>query len=186
MPKNVAEIMVGANGVVRVAPTTEAIPTSVDDAYSAGWVDLGYCDENGVKFEDQKKIDSILVWQSLYPGRRVVSSRDFAVTFALRQFAGEQVKFAFGGGIITASGDDYKYVPPDPEDLDERRLSVEWFDGTKTYRLMVPAGMVSDNVATNLVRAKASDLPIVFSVMAQDGIEPWYILTDDAGFAEGT
>jgi len=184
--KDTSEIVIGANGTIRVAPVGTVEPADISAAFAPAWVDLGFTSEDGVTIEDTKTLDKVAVWQMLYPARRIITDRDFTVAFAMRQFAAKQIEFAFGGGTITGSGGKYKYVPPDPEDIDERKLAVEWQDGDNTWRLIVPLGIVSDKITTKIERKNPADLPITFSIMGQDGVEPWYFLTDDPTWAEGT
>ena len=187
MPKDTGQIVVGANGSVRVAPLGTAEPVDIDASYDAAWVDLGYTSEDGVTFKDSITKESIAVWQLFYPARRVVSERDFTVSFALRQFAAHQVEFAFGGGEVTEDGaGKFRYEPPDPEVIDERMLGIDWVDGDKNFRLIVPKGTITEDVETQLMRASAADLPVVFGVTGQEGVAPWYLLTDDETFAEAT
>lgn len=187
MGKDTSQIIVGANGTVRVAPVGTAEPADIDAAYGAGWVDLGFTSEDGVKFRDTKSVEAIPVWQLFYPARRVISERDFAVEFVLRQFSGNQVEFAFGGGTVSVDGaGKYRFTPPDPEVIDSRALAVDWLDGDYSFRLIVPNGMVSEDVETQLARATAADLPITFSVIGEDGVDPWYLLTDHPAFLEAT
>lgn len=188
MPKDTDQIVVGANGTVRVAPLGTTQPADIDAAFAAGWTDLGFTSEDGVTITDSKTLETIPVWQLFYPARRIVTERDFTVAFTLRQFSGAQVEFAFGGGSVSADGaGKFRYTPPAPETLDERMLSVEWLDGDTTFRLIIPKGMVTENVETKLVRTAAADLPITFGVIGDDAISaPWYLLTDDPSFAEAT
>lgn len=187
MPKSTEEIVVGANGTIRVAPAGTPEPADIDAAWNAGWVDLGFTSEDGCTITDSKTLEKIPVWQLFYPARRIVTERDFTVAFTLRQFSGLQVEFAFGGGEVTADGaGKFRYTPPDPETIDSRMLGVEWLDGDKTWRLIVPLGMVTENVETKLLRTAAADLPITFGVIGQANVDPWYFLTDDPTFAEAT
>jgi hypothetical protein len=185
MAKDVDQIVVGANGTVRVAPVGTAEPADIDAAFGAGWVDLGYTSEDGVTVTDSNTLETIPVWQLFYPARRIITERDFTVAFALRQFSGQQVEFAFGGGEVTSDGaGKYRFTPPAPEDLDERALAIEWLDGDKTFRLILPRGMVTENVETQVVRTAAADLPVTFGVIGTDTGQPWYLLTDDPDFAD--
>jgi hypothetical protein len=180
MAKVTDEIVVGANGTVRVAPAGTAEPADISAAYGAGWVDLGYIDAAGVKFNDDKKITDILVWQLFYPARKIVDSRDFTLVFNLSQFSALQVEFAFGGGAVTTdAAGKFRYRPPAPDVIDNRKLAVDWIDGDDNYRLIIPNGMVSGNVSGEIVRTKEIVLPITFSVIGQDSVDPFYILTDD-------
>lgn len=183
MSKDTDQIVVGANGTVRVAPPATAIPAHIGAAFDAAWNDLGYTSEDGVTMTDAKTLEIIPVWQLFYPARRIVTDRDFTLAFALRQFAGEQVEFAFGGGEVTSEVEGYKFTPPEPEVIDERMLSVEWQDGAKTYRVILAKGMVTENVETQLMRSSAADLPITFGIIGESGVSPWQIQTDDEAFA---
>jgi hypothetical protein len=186
MTKNVDEIVVGANGSLWVAPVGTAAPADEVAVPGAGWVDLGYASEDGVTITDSKTLEKIPVWQLFYAARRIVTERDLALGFVLRQWNAANLKLAFGGGEVTepvADSGSFKYTPPSPETIDERSLMLDWVDGTKHYRLVVVRGMVTDNVETNLVRTAAADLPITFGLNGDDAGDPWYLLTDDPAFA---
>lgn len=186
MAKETDEIVVGANGTVRVAPVGTAVPVGIAASYAGTWIDLGYTSEDGVTVRNSRTTVEIPVWQLMYAARRAVTGRDFTVAFVLRQWNESIVPFAFGGGsIATTAGPPayYTYTPPDPEDLDERALSVEWTDEAKTYRLHIPRGIVTENVETKIARANAADLPITFGVVGADGVTPWTLITNDPAFA---
>lgn len=186
MAKDTGEIVVGANGTIRVAPTATADPADIAAAYPAGWVDLGYASEDGVTVTDSRTIENIPVWQLFYAARKIVTEKDFLVAFVLRQFNGANVRLAFGGGDIVLDGGagKYRYDPPPPEELDERKLSVEWLDGDNVYRLMVAKTIVTENVETNIVRTGPVDLPLTMGIVGEDGVTPWYLMTDDPAFAD--
>lgn len=184
MAKEVDQIVVGANGSVHVAPVGTTQPATEIAAYAAGWVDLGYTNEDGVTPTDTKTIKDIMVWQLFYPARKIVTGRSFDVKFSLSQWSIDTVPLAFGGGEVEeVTTGHFKYTPPSPETIDERALGIDWIDGAKHYRLIIPRGMVSENVDTKLARDDAALLPITFSVIGDDaGGAPWYIFTDDPAF----
>lgn len=185
MGKDVDEIVVGANGTVWVAPVGTAAPADESAAPGAGWVDLGFTSEDGVTLSDAKTFERIPVWQLFYAARIIVTERDLNLSFNLRQWSGVKVKLAFGGGEVTEpTSGKFKYTPPSPADIDERALLLDWSDGTKKYRLVQPRGMVTEAVETNLVRTAAADLPITFGLLGTDGVDPWYLLTNDPAFAD--
>ena len=181
------EIVVGANGSIYVAPVGTAIAATIDAPLAEDWVDLGYVTEDGVSWTDGKTLQSIRAWQSFYDLRRVVESKEGSLGFTLMQWSGQNVTLAFGGGTVTESALDsgfYLYEPPDPASIDERAMAVEWSDGAKDYRLVFPKGMVSENVETNLQRTAASLLPISFSLLGQDAVNPFELYTNDPAFAD--
>jgi len=186
MPKNVDEIVVGANGSVYAAPDATPLPDDIDDALNAAFVDLGFTSEDGVKAKDAKSITDIGVWQRFYPVRKIVDSREFTANFVLRQFSGPQVELAFGGATVTSTTNGFKVTPPSAEVIDIRSVIITWQDGTKSYMLVIPRCIVTDDVELAIVRNAAADLPIGLAVLASEDEEPWYFLTDDETFAEAT
>lgn len=184
MSKDAGAVRVGANGTIRVAPVGTAIPDHIDDPFDPAWVDIGYADEDGVAVTDGKTIEAIKAWQSFYPLRRIITERDMMFVFKLLQFAGPQVEFAFGGGSVEARDSGYRYTPPSPSELDERALAVDWADGDFAYRWVLLRGTVTENVETTLARTDAAKLPITFSLLGEDGTDPWFLDTNDESFAE--
>ena len=184
MTKSVDEIVVGANGSILVAPEGTAVPAGIETALGEDWIDLGYVTEDGVSFSDGKSVASIRAWQSFYDLRRVIESREATAGFSLMQWNGSTVALAFGGGDVTEdASSQYRYTPPDPGEIDYRALAIEWEDGDRDYRLVLPRGMVSEGVETNIVRTEAGVLPISFAVLGEAGSDPWVMQTNDPAFA---
>lgn len=262
MTQTVSEIVVGANGSIRVAPLATVAPSDPVGPYAAAWKELGIASEAGAKLHDAKTMAEIKGWQSFYTLRRIVTAKDFNIAFGLRQWNKVTVPLAFGGGAVTTAiagavatvsnkavatnvvtlttsaahgflvgqtvvvtgmtdatlngtfvitlvgstttfsyalthadvasaaatgtatvGAAYRYAPPAPSVIDEREMGIDWQDGTKNYRLIIPKGMVTTAVDSELTRTKAADLPITFGVTANDTGDPWYFYTDDPAFA---
>lgn len=202
MSNDATEIVVGANGRVLVADAdtlgsgdfpTDVLVGSGDELDLAVWTEVGFVSENGVTFTDGKTIADIPAWQAFYPVRKIVTEKMTKVEFVMRQWNTDTVRFAFGGGSVSESGGVATYIPPAPGDLDNRAMVVEWVDGEATYRLVLPRGIVTGDVAAQVVRTAASDLPVSFEVspagLPVDGdlsTQPWYILTDAQQFESGS
>jgi hypothetical protein len=128
-----------------------------------------------------------MAWQEFYPARKLISAREGMVSFNLLQWNRYTVQLAFGGGTVTeGTSGEYTYSPPSPETIDYRSVVIEWQDGAKDYRLVIPKAMVTENVETNLVRTEAAVLPITLSIVGVSGNDPWYLLTDDPSFDTDT
>lgn len=192
MARNPDQIVVGASGDVYVAPTATAAPTDPITTLPGAWIKLGLITENGIEQTPSTESNDIMAWQSFYPVRSVVTSRGFTIGFGLLQWSRTTFPFAMGGGTVTTVPEDagppvvpafHKYVPPAPQNRDERSMVVEWQDGTKNYRLVIPRGEVSDLGTSNLVKSDASALPVTFKVLGGDVGDPWYLLTNDPAFA---
>lgn len=185
MAQTVSEIVIGANGKIMIAPVGTVAPVTPVAAYSGTWIDIGFTDENGVNITHSRNMGKVDVWQSFYAARRFVTERDLMASFVLRQWNKTTVPLAFGGGaIVTTAGPPayYTYTPPSPETLDERAMGIDWTDGSKHYRLIIPRGVVSENVQSKIAGTGAADLPITFAITGQDGSNPWTLITDDPSF----
>lgn len=187
MPGQVAgETIVAGNGKIMVAPVGTTSPLDADDAWPAGWVDLGYANEDGVTVTPGLETEDIPAWQTPYPIRTVVTTRRLTVAFVLRQWNKDTVRLALGGGTITAltaPQTGHKYSPPAPEFLDERELGIEWVDGTKQYRWIVPKVILREDVEIQLQRGDAANLPLNFGLLAPASGDPWYLLSNDPSWA---
>lgn len=186
MAKSTDQITVGANGTVFLAPKGTVAPADVTTAWAAAWVDLGFTSPDGVTFTDAKTMEKIDVWQLFYAARWVVTARDAKASFVLRQWSKDTVKASFGGGTITPTAGPpahYLYTPPAPESIAEDALGIEWKDGVKVYRLVIPRVTPTESVETKLARAAPSDLPLTMSAMGTDDAAPWTLRTNDPAFA---
>lgn len=195
MAQDSAEVVVGGNGKVYVAAAGTAVPTDFT-ALPAAWINVGYVSEDGVTFRGDAEIEDINAWQSFYPIRKLVTSRSATIEFIMRQWNGETLKLAFGGGSVVTSGGTTTYAPPQPSVNDERAMVVEWLDGSETYRLVIPRGRVDGEVETNIVRTSAADLPVSFAATPNTEAsslsspptagelitQPWYLITNTTSF----
>lgn len=184
MALDTTEILVGANGTIHVAPVGTTAPADEVASYGSGWLEIGYATEDGVKVRDEKTEQIFRAWQTIYPVRRQITERRFTTHFSLLQWDKNTVPLAFGGGTVSAvTTGHYKYQPPSAQARDERELGIDWSDGSKLYRLIIPKGQVGEAVETDLNRGAMAALPITFEVIATGVGDPYYLLTNDAAFA---
>lgn len=182
---NASEIRTAANGNIYVAPVGTTEPTTAAASLAAGWIDIGFTSEDGVKFKDGKESRDQTVWQSFYPVGKKITGRSAMAEYVMKQWNKFNVSLAFGGTTTTTvSAGQYKIEPPDPEDVDYRAMIIEWTESTYIYRLVIPRGLVTDDVETMLKRDEDSELPIMFEATpATAAAKPWYILSNDAAYA---
>lgn len=179
---NAENIVVGSGGSIYIAPVGTTLPTTVDGSLNAAFVDLGYISEDGISLSAAAEITEISAFQSFLPVRKLVTGRTFDLSFNVREWTAESVVFAFGGGTITEdTPGEYTYTPPAAGDaLYERAMVVDFRDGAKDYRLVIPRGTISDTVETTIARGSAADLPVTFSVLATDEVTPgYYLISND-------
>jgi len=178
--KQTDQIVVGGNGTVFVAPVATAEPASISIALDAAFIDIGFVTEDGATFLDGKTIEDITVWQLFYPARKLITAKEASLAFVLSQWSETVLPLAFGGGATVLDvASEFSYTPPAPGVPDERAMILEWQDGTKNYRLIIPRGLVTENVETNIVKTGAAEIPITFGIVGSAAGTPWYIQTDD-------
>lgn len=173
------EIRVGVTGTVYVAPTGTALPAEPADALNVAFVELGAINEDGLTLAPEKTIEKIRAWQSSKPVRTVVNEDDLTVSFALMQWNTVNLKLVFGGGTVSATPlGDTKFVPPAAGTVDERAFVIDWVDGTVTYRLVIPTGMVTEVEEIPIAKDKAAELGLTIEVLGSSPND-FIIYTDD-------
>lgn len=186
MPQNASEIMVGASGAVYIAPTGTALPTDIATALNAAFKDVGLLTEDGVNVESSMEQEILRSWQVLGRVRTIVTARDFQVSFAMQQWNETTLPFAFGGGTVTSAGTPvaYTYDFPDDQVRDVRAMVIEWADGTKDFRLVIPEIEVTDMEAFSLVKNAEAALGVTGTVISNPSAAfTMRLITDDPGFA---
>jgi len=194
-------IVVAGTGHIYVAPVlASTLPTDSATTLNAAWKELGFTTDDGATRTDGKTVDEIPAWQSFYPPKRLITARAGSLAFTLHEYHPDSVSLAFGGGTVTKTttgGTRAVYTPPDPATLDFRQMLVEYFDGTDKFRFVIPRGLVTSDVESNLQRTGPLDLPITFDITpatsptnpvsnppttAELGTQPWYEITNKTIF----
>ncbi len=192
MSLNTDEIVVASGGSIYTAVVGTTLPAENTNplaglASGFGYAS-GYVTEDGITFTSSPDVTDIPAFQSLVPVRREVTGQETMLSFQLMQWNEKNLVLAFGGGAVTTAGGFYTYTPPEPEDgLLDLSMIVDWNDGTKNYRLVVPRGNVTEGTETQLQRGASANLSVGFKVLAPaTGGAPWYLLTDDDALAVGS
>lgn len=181
-----SEILIAGTGQLYVAPysTTLTLPTEPGtvpgNGLSNAFIDVGYTTEDGVALTLERDSQTVMAWQSKRSVRRFNASQMERFTCTLLQWNETNLVLAFGGGEITVtSGTNYRYDFPDPDEVDERAVVLDWVDDTRNYRLVIPRTTVIDTTEIALARTAPSTLPITFEAVA----DAPYLLTDDDSFS---
>lgn len=181
--KDANEINIAGTGEIFVAPVGTTLPVNPTSTPHASFIGLGFTSEDGVTFTVGGEVGDFRAWQSRQPIRRERNSQDASAAFELLQWNETNVPFAFGGGAVTSpSAGIYRYELPLAGDaLDERAMIIDWQDGDRHQRVIIPRGTVSEDVSPQLQRTEMAVLPITFSALApEDGSTSMIYLTDDA------
>lgn len=147
----------------------------------AGWIDHGYADNNGVKFDFTRNVNEIYGWQSYEPLRTIIKTIPKKLSFSLLQWNVFNLLLAQGGGSVTEpSAGQFLFEPPDPSFVDERQAIIEGTDGDRNYRFCYRKVLNEAGVQFNFNREVESLLPITLSVLAADGgLRAFFVQSDD-------
>ncbi|MEW2399586.1 phage tail protein [Streptomyces sp. NPDC046862] len=173
---NANEIRVAGTGRILVAPVGTTAPADVTTAWGAGWKDLGYTSQDGIKLAKKDKLDPVETWQSVSPARFIYSDRDLTVKFQLLQLNEDTLPFFMGGDAVAetaANSGLYKYeLSADPK-FNEKALGIEFSDGKDiTYRFVVARGQVTETEELSLTRTASIKLGVTFTALAVDNTKP--------------
>lgn len=115
---------------------------------------------------------------AFFNGSYVITVVGSSTTFSFALTHADVTTGAGTGSGSATVGAVYKYVPPAAGSLDERAMGIDWTDGTKHFRIIIPKGIIQDNIDTELTKAKEAELPLVFGATTVDGGTPYTLLTD--------
>ncbi|QXJ19609.1 hypothetical protein AGRA3207_000171 [Actinomadura graeca] len=175
--------IIGASGDLWAAPARTAKP-AIKDAPPATWTRLGLVGEDGVAFGNSRDTADIMVWQSLYAARRLTTSVENTLKFAMASWSRASMSFAFAGGAW--SGDaaaGYTYTPPAPGSEEERAVLLRWVDGTFSAQIYLPRTVVSENEDLTLKRDEGALLGVTVAALGEAGAPAWQFDSLDARFA---
>lgn len=180
------ELVVAGNGALFIGPVGAAFPDGLD-APSSHFIDVGLTSEDGATFTRTPTIQEYKAWQARNAVRREITDEEQSLSTQLEQWNAENFLAAFGGGEITDLGDGlYEYVPlGDSDALAENAAILDFNDGDKRYRILVPRCSVTEATEIQLQRGALANLPVNFKVLAPgNGEKPWRMITNDPAFGD--
>jgi hypothetical protein len=175
--------IVGANGDLWFAPTgitKPAVTAPVPDTFHR----LGLVSEDGVTFGNSRETNDIMVWQSVYPARRITTSSENTLAFQLATWSRDSVEFVFAGGTWSGTAETgWSYSPPEPGHESEYAVLLRWLDGDFSAQLWFPRCTITETEDVTLQRSEAALLGVTVGVLGQAGVPAWQLDSTDARFA---
>lgn len=179
MAQDGTELVVAGAGGVYVGDVGATEPADIGEEIGAGWTEVGFITEDGVRFNFGAEIQDFFAWQSLDPVRKSKLRAPKTISFDLMQWNAENLVLAFGGGEWSESSGEFVYTPPEDSFLDERALMVVATDGDRTYRFIFRRTINTQGVAFAFTRSANANLPLTFDVLAATDGDTWTIQSDD-------
>jgi len=181
------EVRAFGTGHVYVADVGTAMPADIGATIPTSWIDLGYTDEQGPRFNFGRTVNEVPAWQSYDPVRVLITAVPKTVAFDLLQTNKHTLQLALGGGDVTEGAPfEFSYEPPDESFVDERALIITGEDGDYTYRFCFHKVLNQSGVEFPFVRGAPTKLAIEVKVLAAGGgNKPYFIQTDDPNIFSG-
>lgn len=180
------ELVVAGNGSLHVGPVGSEFPEGLE-APSTHFLDVGLTTEDGATFSRTPTIQEFKAWQSRSAVRREITDEEQSLSTSLEQWNAENFTLAFGGGEITQLGNGlFEYVPlGDSDALAENAAILDFNDGDKRYRILIPRCSVTEATEIQLQRGALANLPVNLKVLAPGaGEKPWRMITNDPAFGD--
>lgn len=181
MTVNSQETLIPARVYVHLAPVGTEAPTDVDTALAAGFVNCGHTTPDSLSFATEPEFAQVDSHQSDYPIRRVQTSESASVSVNLLQWNAANLKAAYGGGTVaetTTGSGVFKFTPPSVDGRVEKSCIVEVVDGNDKYRWVFPRVFQIEGVQSEFQRGQGAVLPLRLAVLGDDGVAPWYLLSN--------
>lgn len=162
--------IIGAYGDVYTAPAGTVPPTDLDTP-GTPWVKLGLISEDGATWTlPTEETTDIMAWQSPFPVRKVTTSLDTSVGFALMEWDRDTIPFALGGGSFTDDvvGGLTTYHPPGAGEGESKAIFVYVRDGSIEFGIYYPQGRVTERGESVFKADEAALLNITFGIEVFD------------------
>jgi hypothetical protein len=190
MASNNQNIVVAGRAHIWLSPLGTAAPASSSAAMPTGWVEVGLTTEDSLQFVETPTFGQVRSHQSDYATRNYQQDESASVEVDLQEFSSANLLNVFGGGTITeitppvppALGE-YRFAPPGVGGRSNVACIAEVIDGVKRYRYVVPNCYQDAGVTMKLQKRAEVTLPLRLSVIGADGVDAWYILSNDPSMA---
>lgn len=190
MASNNGNIVIAGRAHIWLAPLGTVAPTDDTADMPAGWVEVGLTTEDSLQFVENPTFGEVRSHQSDFPTRTYQQADAATVEVDLQEFSAVNLLNVFGGGTITtitppAAGQPghYRYAPPAIGGRENVACIAEVIDGAKRYRYVVPNCFQNAGVTLKLQKRAEVTLPLRLGVLGSDGVDPWYILSNDPAMA---
>lgn len=160
--------IVGAYGDAYSAPSGTPAPTDLA-AIGAAWTKLGLISEDGATWQlPTEETTDIKAWQSPFPVRKVTTSLDTSVSFALMEWDRISLPFALGGGTFSENGEVVTFHPPGAGEAESKALFVLVKDGPILFGIYFPNGRITSRDDANFQPDEPALLSVTFGIEVKD------------------
>ncbi|MGL5816650.1 MAG: hypothetical protein ACRCYR_03735 [Phycicoccus sp.] len=183
-----SEINVAARSYLFLAPVGTAAPVDAVTDPATPWKCVGLTTPDSLSFQTSPSFKEVPSAQSDYPALRFQDGDAATLAVQLLQWSAKNFQAVYGGGAIVevtpaTTPKTYKYTPPKIGERGEVAALVDIRFGAKAHRFVYPRVFQTEGVQLDLKRGEESRLPLSYAILADDGVAPWYLMTNDSAFA---
>lgn len=181
-----AEITVASRAYLWLAPVGTPAPVDATTALAAPWKCAGLTTPDSLAFSTSPSFKEVPSGQSDYPALRFQDGESATLAVQLLQWSSKNFIAAYGGGsisTITGPPVQYKFTPPKIGERVEVSAIAEIRMGADRHRFVFPRVTQNEGVQLDLKKGEESRLPLSYSVLGDDAVDPWYLLTNKSSFA---
>lgn len=140
MAQTAANVLVGYEGSVYVAPTGTAAPTDAEGALNAAFKEVGFLTEDGITVAHDDETTELKAWQRSTVVRKTTTSSDTTVNFAMAERNKTAVELYYKKALET--GDDALTEAAPPTKLVS--VVIDVIDGDNVHRMYLPSCEVTE------------------------------------------
>jgi hypothetical protein len=193
MVETAARILVAGRAKIYIAPLGTVAPANSSVALAAPWAEVGYTVDDSLQFIETPTFGTVTSHQSDFATRIFQESEAASVEVDLQEFSSANLLNVFGGGTLTtittpvppALGE-YRFAPPQVGGRSNVACIAQVTDGLKNYRYVIPNCFQNVGVTQKLQKRGETTLPLRLQVLGTDGVDAWYLLSNDPAVAVGS
>lgn len=158
-----------ATGIL-IAPVGTAAPTTVDEAWGAGWNTLGYLSEDGIELAKEVEANQIKAWQSKAPIRTVITGKSLSLDFTMIELTPLSMAMYFGEDTPAGTDDEFTLQVLADSVAPEYAIGIDTKDGDVVVRYIFGRSTLSANGPITLEAANAQGMPVTLDALDDDGV----------------
>ena len=136
-------VRVAVTGAVFYAPAGTTVPTSVSEELDPGFVDVGYISDDGLTTSTPTETSDIRAWQNGDIVRRVQTSHDFTVQFAMLETSAATLAL-YWNDYTAGAGADSAVVEVTGAQPYRGAFVINVVDGDNLMRIVIPDGQITE------------------------------------------
>jgi hypothetical protein len=193
MTTDANRIVIAGVARIHLGPTGTVAPVDAVVTPGTGWREVGLTTQDSLAFTTAPTFGQVRSHQSGFPTRNFQQTDAARVDVDLQEFSGANILAVNGGGVLTqvvapsvgppVVAGVWKYSPPAIGGRSNIAALATVTDGAKHYRYVVPLCFQDAGVTEKLTKTAETTLPLRLQVIGSDGVDPYYILTDDPSWS---